>query len=75
MKIWWKRNPTSCYWYFKVNKYIKKKKKKHIKIIKKYAKVLLDATKPQEGSNGTSENNHYSDANDNNQASIFFLVW
>lgn len=35
-------------------------------------KVLLDATKPQEGSNGTNENNHYSDSNDNNQASIFF---
>jgi sodium/potassium/calcium exchanger 2 len=30
-------------------------------------KVLLDATKPQEGSNGTSGDNHYSDANDNNQ--------
>lgn len=30
-------------------------------------KVLLDATKPQEGSNGTNENNHYSDSNDNNQ--------
>jgi len=30
-------------------------------------KVLLDATKPQESSNGTTGDSHFSDANDNNQ--------
>jgi len=33
-------------------------------------KVLLDATKPQESSNGTTGDSHFSDANDNNQEMI-----
>lgn len=39
----------------------------------------MDATKPQDSSNGTTGDSHYSDANDNNQVFTFFLhvlkVW
>ncbi len=38
-------------------------------------KVLLDATKPQESSNGTTGDSHFSDANDNNQVIISVIIF